>query len=491
MTIEKIAEHVGSIWSGAHLIKDELLTMEKQQHTMPAEPGSGATPIKKKISNAEVTEYVKDKRRLEAWRNQAASLVWQQCSEAVKGKVEGQPEHAVATGGERKDLIALCGLIRGVMFQFQSNKDPALSILEGKFRIMRCRQEPGVPCAEHYKMFKRHVDAAEHNGGSFGHERGLIKNELKPTTIDGLLDPDNLAPAGADEAAARLAIKEAVGKIKAAAEKSRERMLTMSFLHGSDRERHGGFLLDLLNSHTQGVNKYPRKLNTAHQQLSACVVPPAQRNNNTTRMNSGGGGHGNSTGRGPGRDVASAQGAGGTISDSNNEVTMAIVAGGNGRTFSHIACYNCNSMGHYRDQCPSNNSQQDNDVQMLMMGEAFEDFSFLNATTMSMPEGIIPWDWILLDNQSTIHCFKDPMFLRNIRRSNTSVTVSCNAGVITSNMIGDLPGLPEPVWYVPNWIANILSFDKVERHFKITYEDQVFKVHKGDGSTRDFIRSHG
>lgn len=61
MTIEKIAEYIGTKWNGAHLIRDELLTMEEQAYPMPADPGSGATPIEKKISNAEVTEYVKDK----------------------------------------------------------------------------------------------------------------------------------------------------------------------------------------------------------------------------------------------------------------------------------------------------------------------------------------------------------------------------------------------------------------------------------------------
>jgi len=96
---------------------------------MPADPGSNASAIAKTISNAEVTKHVKDKRKLKAQRNQGVALVWQQRSEAVRGKIEGADACVRATGGKKKDPIALCGLIHGIMFHFQSNKDPGLSIL--------------------------------------------------------------------------------------------------------------------------------------------------------------------------------------------------------------------------------------------------------------------------------------------------------------------------------------------------------------------------
>lgn len=57
------------------------------------------------------------------------------------------------------------------------------------------------------------------------------------------------------------------------------------------------------------------------------------------------------------------------------------------------------------------------------------------------------------------------------------------------DLIGDLPGFPEPVWHVPNGIASILSFDKAEKHCKITCGDQVFTVHKDDRTVRKFIRA--
>ena len=37
-----------------------------------------------------------------------------------------------------------------------------------------------------------------------------------------------------------------------------------------------------------------------------------------------------------------------------------------------------------------------------------------------------------------------------------NLRVHCNAGVIYTNNIGELPGYSNPVWYSPKGVANIL-----------------------------------
>jgi len=127
------------------------------------------------------------------------------------------------------------------------------------------------------------------------------------------------------------------------------------------------------------------------------------------------------------------------------------------------------------------------DVQLLVNAE-FSNFGFLNATPLSMPNELIPSTWIPLDNQSTINCFKDQLHLRNIRQTDESVTVRCNAGKVSTNSVGDLPGLPEPVWHLKDGIANILSLEQVEKHFEVTCSNKVFTIHKPGSSRRDFVR---
>lgn len=81
-----------------------------------------------------------------AFRQQAISLVWGQCSNSVKGKIEGLPECVQAT--KDTDLVKVCQMIQDVMCQFQSNKKQSPSILEAKLWLCDCIQEPGLSCAE-------------------------------------------------------------------------------------------------------------------------------------------------------------------------------------------------------------------------------------------------------------------------------------------------------------------------------------------------------
>jgi hypothetical protein len=70
--------------------------------------------------------------------------------------------------------------------------------------------------------------------------------------------------------------------------------------------------------------------------------------------------------------------------------------------------------------------------------------------------------------------------------------IHCNAGVASTNLIGDLAGYGT-VWYRPNGIANILSLSRVREHgYHVTYDSNggnKFLVSKPDGSSRAFHES--
>jgi hypothetical protein len=113
------------------------------------------------------------------------------------------------------------------------------------------------------------------------------------------------------------------------------------------------------------------------------------------------------------------------------------------------------------------------------------------SVLMNQPTAHVPKDWILLDNQSTVDVFYNDKLLRNIRKSDTSMDIHCNAGVTSTDMVGDLPGYDE-VWYHPNGIANILSLARVKDKHRVTFDSaggNKFVVHKTDGTTRSFLKS--
>ena len=82
---------------------------------------------------------------------------------------------------------------------------------------------------------------------------------------------------------------------------------------------------------------------------------------------------------------------------------------------------------------------------------------------------------VLLDSQSTCNVFVNRAFLRNIRRSETTLRLRTQAGVCTVNMIGDLPGVGV-VWYYPEGAANILSQHRVitQSKWRVRFDSDLY-----------------
>ena len=155
--------------------------------------------------------------------------------------------------------------------------------------------------------------------------------------------------------------------------------------------------------------------------------------------------------------------------------------------------------GHYANECEE---ERQTGTAMLMDGiekgefNSTDHFQFLqheSGTTLQLgANGRIPKTWILLDNQSTVDIFHNSALLKNIRESKTFMDIHCNAGVTSTNMVGDLPGY-STVQYHPKGVANILSLAQVRgRSYHVTYDccnGHGFKVHKPDGMVCLFKQS--
>jgi hypothetical protein len=79
---------------------------------------------------------------------------------------------------------------------------------------------------------------------------------------------------------------------------------------------------------------------------------------------------------------------------------------------------------------------------------------------------------LLLDSCSSVNLVCNGDLLHDITTVEWSMSVRYNAGVRKTNQQGRLGDFPEPVWYNPKGVANILSLDSVKKHYRVTYDSK-------------------
>jgi hypothetical protein len=77
-----------------------------------------------------------------------------------------------------------------------------------------------------------------------------------------------------------------------------------------------------------------------------------------------------------------------------------------GRSKSHITCFQCGQRGHYANECTTRNEQQVQGSNSLVVGVEYHLFSQAASN--------IPATWILLDNQSTLDLFSNRNLLNSV-----------------------------------------------------------------------------
>ncbi len=91
-------------------------------------------------------------------------------------------------------------------------------------------------------------------------------------------------------------------------------------------------------------------------------------------------------------------------------------------------------------------------------------------------------NWLLLDNESLCHIFRDKDLLSNIQTIEDTLVLKTNGGKLRTNKQGYVKGVGW-VWYHPDAKTNILSLGLLENKYRVTYNSNkgsVFIVHKNE-----------
>jgi hypothetical protein len=375
------------------------------------------------------------------------AVVWGQCSDALQEKLRGNDGFDAMNVA--KDGVALLTSIRDVSFNRESRNFVSKGIIANLVAVLTCAQGPHESNQSYFDNHNNAVAVHEASGGTFGHQEGIGRYVAAEAGYD--YDTMDAAQTATNAAESRLIF------------------LATIFLQNADPVRYGELIQVTSNDFGRGNDSYPRSSLQAFEIMNVYVSI--------------------STGRSHGR-----RNDGVSFHNPGDDSEVALTNAGNK---SHITCNRCKEKGHYSNKCPTfpnipgyNAAVKANaDVEgkgriattLTTVSEHGTSFNFNTGLSWEMPN-----TWVLLDNQSTLDVFSNPLLLENIREGVGSMTIHCNAGAVKTTTVGDLPGYGT-VWYHPNGIANILSLSRViNSGHRVTYDSQhgnEFLLSKPDGGS--------
>jgi hypothetical protein len=467
---------------------------------LPADPPANASRSEEEVWKTEISDFVKRKSQFQQNKSALFSVVWAQCSEAMKAKLRSLDEFS--NWEKSRNCLLLLKAVKSISYKFETQgKYVHSSLFLAIAAFYQFRQQANQSNSDYLIKFKALYTIIHHYGGSIGTDPLLVRAELKRERV---LNSQSLLP-GNPSYDSRVS-------------KAQERFLGYAFLHASCHRRYSELVKDLENNYSRGSDQYPANLTSAYNMLINFKSNKSDTKGNRYNEEK--------------KDV-------GEFCFSNTDVLL------NNRG-DPVVCYKCKGNHYANDEKfhpkvaetkldnkssnylsssvskPSTSSSHsassvtssssltspDNTnkaVSFLLQQadtdeslDADMDYGFcytnihhsLNLHTSSKHGALHP-RYILLDTGSTFNVFNNPDFLTNIRHS-SKMRGYANGGHQDSSMKGTLPGFGE-VWFNPASLVNILSLAEVADKFKLSYDhtSQSFIVHRPDESQLAFRRING
>ena len=214
-TTREIGEYVGRTYKYGADIRRAIETLAVPTLTEPMDPPTEATRSQIRIWEKRIDEFVKKETHLEENIKTVYSLIFGQCTEAIRAKLESVGNHqaiSVASNG-----IELLKNIKTIMYNFQSQKYGPLGLHESKRRFYLMSQDKHMTVTIYLERFQNSVEVIEHCGGTIGLDPGLVDATMR-------------------SAKPMMTRDTATAEQLLAAEKyTKEQYLACAFLMGSDR----------------------------------------------------------------------------------------------------------------------------------------------------------------------------------------------------------------------------------------------------------------
>ena len=377
-------------------------------------------------------------------------LVVGQCSQAVRNRLEAHADWNTINGGS--DIIELLRLIQTCMTQRQTRKHPIHNIVDNEKTVLNFKQGCGMSDNDYYQRFQDAVDVAEHAGEAVGVQEDRIIAELEHVTID--------ADVPTEEERTR------------ATQIARDKYLAVLFLLNSDKRRYGALITNISNKFVRGNDTYPTTLTGAYDY----IVNYTEVNTPNGLGDEGGlssynehddGGQGGWSGRGAyGRGQGRSQqgrGSGSRYGHGRGQTGQGRFASGQADGQDQVSV----SEDEAQFLLDSVDNLEEN-IEGYEMTDRIEScFQILKSMHC------LPCDILLIDGCSTVCLICNRELLCGIHKVSKGLSVRCNAGVQMTNLKGYLGDFPEPVWFDPGGVANVLSLHIIIKYYRVFYDSYV------------------
>ena len=469
--------------------------------TEPPRPGAGATDDERFIWKEEYKEYKRDKKVREDNEGALFGLLTRQSTDQFMQCVcEHQEWETIRDTYDTMRLLTIFEHISATGGTV--NVDPYQLLVQAQERYYSFYQSKDMTNAEYHSRFMHLANVAIFCNAALG---ASIPN-LRQLCID---DGNNVP-----------SLFEVENKVDAA----REREMAMLFLLHSDKVRYGSIVAQCINNRliSNGTQTFPTTMAGALELLnSSRPLTAPHRTNRDQNSNSnaeigtsfatdaragdgnrdnersgrggrGGGRGGDRSGRGGGRGNWRNERGERNGANRDDQVNVAD-ADHDDQNSENQNDNNSNGVGFYsassRSTAISAVAEQlacvDEDIAsiefnfMLSNGQV----ATIKARRIKHPKTGLPITWIIIDTGSTANIFCNRELLHDIHKVGRKLKVRCNAGVVELDEMGYFGDYPEPVWFNPNGIANILSHHNVNKHYYVEYlsgEEDRFIVQMGE-----------
>ena len=171
--------------------------------------------------------YVSRKERYMENKDELYSVIWGQCSDTIQSKL--QSKSTFSDIDKSRDYILLLKEIKGIMYNFESQQYPIMSMDQASVKYFTTKQGQFETLAEYYKRFKTNIEILEHYGANIWYHPSLILKEYRKdghnnVTINSISNDRSL--------------------FKKYGDIVKNRAIAYAFLRGAQRDRYGNLIYD-------------------------------------------------------------------------------------------------------------------------------------------------------------------------------------------------------------------------------------------------------